>query len=121
MSDEEKKAIEYWKTHMEILHWNTQIASEYYIKILLNLIEKQSKEIKELKEKNEYLPNWVSKKYISKDKIKAKIEEWKKEAQIRINVINNKVLDEKTLGKARIELSVIQEIIIDLQSLLEKE
>ena len=53
LSDEEKKAIEYWKTHMEILHWNTQLASEHYIKVLLNLIEKKSKEIEELKEKRE--------------------------------------------------------------------
>ena len=45
MSDEEKKAIEYWKTHMEILQWNTQLASEHYIKVLLNLVEKQQKEI----------------------------------------------------------------------------
>ena len=51
LSDEEKKAIEYWKKHMEILHWNTQLASEYYMKILLNLIEKQSKEIEHQIEK----------------------------------------------------------------------
>ena len=50
LSDEEKKAIEYWKTHIEILHWNIQLASEHYIKVLLDLIEKQSKEIEELKE-----------------------------------------------------------------------
>lgn len=49
LSEEEREAIEYWKTHMEILHWNTQLASEHYIKVLLNLIEKQSKEIEELK------------------------------------------------------------------------
>ncbi len=53
MTDEEKKAIEYWKTHMEILHWNTQLASEHYIKVLLDLIEKQSKEIEHQKEKRE--------------------------------------------------------------------
>ena len=51
MTDEEKKAIEYWKTHMEILHWNTQLASEHYIKVLLDLIEKQSKEIEHQIEK----------------------------------------------------------------------
>lgn len=39
LSDEEKKAIEYWKTHMEISHWNTQLASEHYIKVLLNLVD----------------------------------------------------------------------------------
>lgn len=51
MSEEEKEAIEYWKTHMEILHCNTQIASEHYIKVLLDLVEKQQKEIeKRIKE-----------------------------------------------------------------------
>lgn len=35
-------------------------------------------ENQDLKEKNEYLPSWVGKKYISKDKIKAKIEELEK-------------------------------------------
>jgi DNA-binding protein H-NS len=87
MLDEENKAIEYWKTHMEILHWNTQLASEYYIKILLNLIDKQQKEIEELKDKfsDEKIRNIVIKRYreviekdyISRDKIKAKIEEVK--------------------------------------------
>ena len=59
MTDEEKKAIEYWKTHMKILHWNTQLASEHYIKVLLDLIEKQSKEIEEIEELKE-----ENKKYI---------------------------------------------------------
>lgn len=49
MSDEEKKAIEYLKNRLEILHNNTQWATENSIKIVLNLIEKQSKEIEELK------------------------------------------------------------------------
>ena len=51
LSDEEKEAIEYWKTHIEILHWNTQLASEHYIKVLLDLIKKQSKEIEHQIEK----------------------------------------------------------------------
>lgn len=75
MSEEEMKVVDYWKNYMEILHWNTQLVSEHHMKVLLDLIEKQSKEIEELKEKNEYLPNWVSKKYVSKDKIKAFIKE----------------------------------------------
>lgn len=49
LSDEEREAIEYWKTHMEILHWNTQLASEHYIKVLLDLVEKQQKEIEHWK------------------------------------------------------------------------
>lgn len=67
MNDEEKKAVEYWKDYMSILHWNTQLTSEHYMKILLNLIEKQQKENEELKERNEY--------YIPKSVIQDKIEE----------------------------------------------
>lgn len=48
MNDEEKKAIEYWKDYMSILHWNTQLTSEHYMKILLDLIEKQQKENEQL-------------------------------------------------------------------------
>ena len=79
LSDEEKKAIEYCKTHIEILHWNTQLASEHYIKVLLDLIEKQSKEIEELKKYEKYYEEMeeVNKKFIAVDKIKAKIEEVK--------------------------------------------
>lgn len=79
LSDEEKKAIEYWKTHMEILHWNTQLASEHYIKVLLDLIEKNFKEIEELN-KSDASKEQSSMKYYNLykelvDKIKAKIEE----------------------------------------------
>lgn len=48
MNEEEKKAVEYWKDYMSILHWNTQLASEHYMKILLDLIEKQQKENEQL-------------------------------------------------------------------------
>ena len=41
MSEEEKKAIEYWKRDIEFYHCNTQLASEHYAQIILNLIEKQ--------------------------------------------------------------------------------
>ena len=80
MSDEEKKAIEILKDNIKSLEGHTPFKHTNYKKVqaietILNLIEKQSKEIEELKEKNEYLPSWVNKKYVSKDKIKAKIEE----------------------------------------------
>lgn len=52
MSEEEKKAIEYWKDYMNILHWNAQLASEYYMKILLKLIKKQQNRIQELEKIN---------------------------------------------------------------------
>lgn len=51
MNEEEKKAIEYWKDYMSILHWNTQLTSEHYLKILLDLIEKLQKGNEELKNK----------------------------------------------------------------------
>ena len=49
MSEEEKKAIEYLENRLDILHNNTQWATEENIKIVLNLIDKQQKEIEELK------------------------------------------------------------------------
>ena len=49
MSEEEKKAIEYLKNRLEILHNNTQWATENSIKIVLNLIKKQQKEIEKYK------------------------------------------------------------------------
>lgn len=50
MSEEEKKAIEYWKRDIQLYHYNTQLASEYYAQIILNLIENQQKELNNLKE-----------------------------------------------------------------------
>lgn len=50
MSEEEKKAIEYWKRDIALYRWNTQLASEHYAQIILNLIENQQKELNSLKE-----------------------------------------------------------------------
>ena len=89
MSDEEKKAIvelnhfsnmtAYWKQEE---YTNSEI--DNYIKIVLNLNEKQSKEIEELKYKysDEKIRNTIIKRYreviekdyVSKDKIKSKID-----------------------------------------------
>ena len=53
LSDEEKKAIEELKVLIGLEEFNKLSYKENQsIKILLNLIEKQSKEIEELKEKN---------------------------------------------------------------------
>lgn len=71
MNEEEKQAIEYWKTHIEILHCNTQIASEHYIKVLLDLVEKQQKEIEGLKFKYQ----------ARKDRTKVIIEELQEELE----------------------------------------
>ncbi len=53
MTEEEKKAIECLKNRLEILHSNTQWATENSIKVVLNLIEKQQKEIEYLKNEKE--------------------------------------------------------------------
>lgn len=68
MSDEEKKAIE------ELWHFDCAYNRE--IKIVLNLIEKQSKEIEELKryEEGYKLLSYSLDNYTKNDKIKAKIE-----------------------------------------------
>ena len=122
MTDEEKKAIEriedvfyqdLGKGINKIQKITLYEDSITDIRTVLNLIEKQSKEIEELKEKNEYLPNWVSKKYVSKDKIKAKIEEVE-----QWELYNMKIPRLSTLGErlgAKIGIKYV------LQSLLEKE
>lgn len=110
LSEEEKKAIEYLENRLDILHNNTQWATEKSIKVVLNLTEKQRKEIKHQRQQKKYwrdifyeqqkeikeltldleemtksnnhkLKNWVYKNilnsYISKHKIREKIEELK--------------------------------------------
>ena len=90
LSDEERKAIVNLKTEYEKLIKEDNILFPLYksdAKRLIDIIEKQSKEIEELKEKNKLLQenyssahediNWFCKNYISKDKIKAKIEEYR--------------------------------------------
>ena len=84
LSDEEKYAIDYLKIYIErdVMYENRHYKQ---IEIVLNLIEKQSKEIEELKEENKPQPdcaepiekteemvnmNWVNHNYIGKDKIK---------------------------------------------------
>lgn len=88
MSDEEKKAIDKLKTLIQYLSvWkeNFTIVPDdvKYLIPILNLIEKQQKEIEELKEKNRHITKetveFVNSHYISKDRIKAKTEEYKKQ------------------------------------------
>lgn len=83
LSDEEKKAIEMIE---HIQECNTLIGYRVedrtiLAKALLNLIEKQSKEIEELKEDSCCMTNCVRRdkeKLFLEDKIKAKIEYYKK-------------------------------------------
>ena len=124
MTDEEKKAIENFKYWIDT---NTEkgvcYIPDYICKKVLNLIEKQSKEIEELKEENkkltdEYLvqrdlinPDFL-KDYIHKEKIKAKTEEAKK----NYNDLHTKHLRDCGIAEQR-ELAKIE----FGQSLLEKE
>lgn len=90
LSDEEKKAVEVIKglavyyddsslLDKEEIEENEEVNNS--INIVINLIEKQSKEIEELKENNGYhlgfIDGGIAKKYEYQDKIKAKIEEVK--------------------------------------------
>ena len=76
MSDEEKKEYEELKS---LLYTGT--ISQYGKRKLIEIIEKQSKEIEKLKENNGYhlgfIDGGIAKKYEYQDKIKAKIEEVK--------------------------------------------
>ena len=98
LSDEEKEAIE-WLKRLVKLNKRDNL-DDTFAEILLNLIEKQSKEIEELKKYEKYYEEMeeVNKRFIAVDKIKAKIED----------ILNS-------------ENSEAIEKLIEWQSLLEKE
>ena len=123
MSDEEKKAIvelnhfsnmtAYWKQEE---YTNSEI--DNYIKIVLNLIEKQSKEIEKLNKSDESKEQ-SSMKYYNLyrelvDKIKSKIEEWQKEKEFYDK-------DEDREWGQYNNWDWVDTIINEMQSLLEKE
>lgn len=98
----------------EIEEYKKQLDLDNECEIALNSkVMDLEKEIEELKEKNEYLPSWVNRKYISKDKIKAKIEEVEQWELYNMKIPRLSTLDER-LG-AKIGIKYV------LQSLLEKE
>ena len=112
LSDEEKKAIEIVKgiTEDDLLdYWEGPEEPYNAIQIVLNLIEKQQKEIEELKNADlttVYLNGFYDGEKKVKDKIKAKIEIRKEEKENCKDSIEEKYL--------------LREIYV-LQSLLEKE
>ena len=115
LSNEEKQAIEYLKRHI-IPCYGRKGTIEFMLNdTLINLIEKQSKEIEELKEEKENLLDALNnsidiKKYwVNKDKIKAKIEELNKDLKEYENGQEWEIQDEI---RGQIDI---------LQSLLEKE
>ena len=112
MSDEEKKAIEKIKSFNQYNWEMNNLKEKEFVKpyfdaldTILNLIEKQQKEIEELKVNNGYhlgfIDGGIAKKYEYQDKIKAKIEE----------------VDYKMIGHQDLREAVKQV----LNSLLEKE
>lgn len=81
MTDEEKKAINLLKSYENKLVYEISEKDKKAVKTILNLIEKQQKEIEELKENNGYhlgfIDGGIAKRYEYEEKIKAKIEEVK--------------------------------------------
>lgn len=79
LSDEEKKAIEILNRFNPL---DCGMEDTQAIETLLNLIEKQSKEIEELKEEKGYhlgfIDGGIAKRYEMENKIKAKIEYYEK-------------------------------------------
>ena len=111
LSDEEKEALRNFKSEYESCdHYSSDLIIELDdAEIILNLIEKQSKEIEELKNADlttVYLNGFYDGEKKVKDKIKAKIEIRKEEKENCKDSIEEKYL--------------LREIYV-LQSLLEKE
>lgn len=131
MSNEEKKEIEvlnYIKNKTPFIFWyeDKPYNRKETINTILNLIEKQSKEIEELKDKNKKLQDKAKELIYEKqqltsalldstpnDKIKAKIEEVEQWELYNMKIPKLSTLDER-LG-AKIGIKYV------LQSLLEKE
>lgn len=123
LSDEEKEALEILKSFEP----DDLVECAIYLQALermTNLIEKQQKEIEELKVHqitftNDYKPiGSKGKKFISEDKIKAKIKELEKELEdIELKNINKDEISKTTfyfIDRLKCKIEV-------LQSLLEKE
>ena len=109
LSDEERMAIEHLKNYP--INWLIETVNESAIKIVLNLIEKQQKEIEELKdESKEYQIGFAQGCYEKDldwlDKIKAKTIE-----------IKNRPVKDEFITASQGKLNAI----IDMESLLEKE
>ena len=100
LSDGEKKAIEELKSFIndkDCIYWIGKNGEEA-VKIILNLIENQQKEIEELKKYEEgyKLLSYGLDNYISKDKIRAKIEEYKRieEKEIEVDTLQELLEEE---------------------------
>lgn len=123
LNDEEKEALRNFKSEYETCdHYSSDLIIELDdAEIILNLIEKQSKEIECLNVIYESYKEMVKEmvkenNYISKDKIKAKIEEFK---IVRDTILEN----EKELNRPMMTYDLKRNDYCEkmLQSLLEKE
>ena len=126
MTDEERKAFQYYKEcnekDLENYEYLGDVSKKQakYLELLLDLIKKQSKEIEELK-KPKYIINCetneittLTNDFISKDKIKAKIEE----VDIQLQKLKDGLTGRKTNFVNKNMLFAQKKV---LQSLLEKE
>lgn len=122
LSDEEKKAYD---NLIMLKYFTVEKEDKQVIDTILNLIEKQSKEIEELKDTNKKLyemgkqnaiQELINNDYVSKDKIKSKIEEFKK---VRDIILEN----EKEFNRPMMTYDLKRNDYCEkmLQSLLEKE
>lgn len=124
LSDEEKKALERIDYIQDFIiengQYNADVNDMEYFSRIKNLIEKQSKEIEELK-KPKYVINCktneitkLTNDFVSKDKIKAKIEE----VDIQLQKLKDGLTGRKTNFVNKNMLFAQKKA---LQSLLEKE
>lgn len=119
LSDEEKEALKNFKSEYETCdHYSSDLIIDLDdAEIILNLIDKQQKEIEELQETNmiqrSQLNSVWDRGFIHKDKIKAKIEEIDNMELCSMRIPKLSTLDER-LG-AKIGIKYV------LQSLLAKE
>ena len=75
-----RESIEYDKKHrLETIYDKEQIEFRNNIELMLNLVEKQAKEIEELNKQYDQLTQYFVKNHVAKDKIKGKIKEYNKE------------------------------------------
>ena len=112
--EESKKILDKFVTEHKLFNIKHSDGLEEAIETLLTAYEKQSKEIEALKLIHESYKEMIEENnYISKDKIKAKIQELKKQWIVDFGVMN-------TVDVA-IHNGIIENKIEALQSLLEKE
>lgn len=134
MNDEEKKAIERLKNIAIYIGDNYTFSQQGIrnlrenLRIVLPVIEKQSKELEQLKDIQQQICNeelieekYVKENYVAKGKIKAKIEVLDKQEEDLQNSISDEERKEYSDASISWELMDIQIRREVLQSLLEKE